>query len=141
MLRRFDPFRDVDHLWAGGASRPAIPMDALRRGDHVEVYLDLPGIDPDSVDITVERNRLTVEAERQLPPSDDDVVLVRERRQGAFRRQLSLGETLDAGSVDASYENGVLTLRIPVAETAKPRKISVGVGSSHDAIEAETTDS
>ena len=141
MLRRFDPFRDVDHLWGGGASRPAIPMDALRRGDHVEVYLDLPGIDPESVDITVERNRLTVEAERQLPPSDDDVVLVRERRQGAFRRQLSLGETLDAGSVDASYENGVLTLRIPVAETAKPRKISVGVGSSHDAIEAETTDS
>ncbi len=139
MLRRFDPFRDFDRVWSE-APNPAIPMDVLRRDDQIELYFDLPGIDPDSVDLTVERNQLTVKAERHLPPSDDDVVLVRERRQGTFSRQLSLGETLDASNVEASYDNGVLTVRIPVAEAAKPRKISVGGGNSHAAIATSAED-
>ncbi|MBA2768452.1 MAG: Hsp20 family protein [Sporichthyaceae bacterium] len=129
MLMRTDPFRELDRLtqqvW-GTTSRPAVmTMDAWRDGDEFVVEFDLPGIDPDAVDIDVERHVLTVRVER--PPLDGERELVAaERPRGVFSRQLILGDNLDTDSVAASYDAGVLTLRIPVAEQAKPRKIMVG---------------
>jgi HSP20 family protein len=142
MLLRFDPFRELDRMTdevAGRAER-AVPMDAVRRGDQVVVWFDLPGVDPASIDLEAERNVLTLSAQRRTLAQDGDAVLARERRQGTFRRQLFLGDTLDPGRVEASYHDGVLTLSIPVAETAKPRKVSIeGVESQTEAIEAEAT--
>ncbi len=131
MLLRFDPFRDLDRA-ADTATRtaPAVPMDAVRRGDHVVVHFDLPGVDPGSIDLEVERNVLSLRAERRWTRDEDEEVLASERRQGAFARQLLLGETLDGDRVEADYHDGVLTLTIPVAETAKPHKVAV---SSHGA--------
>lgn len=145
MLLRFDPFRELDRMtddvWGGRAARPAVPMDAVRRDDEVRVWFDLPGVDADSIDLEVERNVLTLTAERRYAPAEGDEVLARERRQGRFTRQLLLGDTLDADRVEATYEDGVLALRIPVAETAKPRKVSVAGGSGAKAIEADSTTS
>jgi HSP20 family protein len=128
MLMRFDPLREFDRVfdqaWSQ-ARQAAIPMDAYRRGDSFVINLDLPGVDPASVDLTVERNSLTISAERHWEPGEDDQVVASERRQGAFSRQLLLGEGLDAEHIHASYENGVLTVTIPVAATAKPRKIEI----------------
>jgi HSP20 family protein len=142
MLLRFDPFRELDRMTdevAGRAER-AVPMDAVRRGDQVVVWFDLPGVDPASIDLEAERNVLTLSAQRRTLAQDGDAVLARERRQGTFRRQLFLGDTLDPGRVEASYHDGVLTLSIPVAETAKPRKVSIeGVEAQAEAIEAEAT--
>jgi HSP20 family protein len=142
MLLRFDPFRELDRMTdevAGRAER-AVPMDAVRRGDQVVVWFDLPGVDPASIDLEAERNVLTLSAQRRTLAQDGDAVLARERHQGTFRRQLFLGDTLDPGRVEASYHDGVLTLSIPVAETAKPRKVSIeGVESQTEAIEAEAT--
>jgi HSP20 family protein len=127
MLMRFDPFREFDRATEQVWNRaPAIPMDAVRKANSVEVWFDLPGVDPGSIDLTVERNVLTLRAERQFRRSEGDELIASERRQGTFTRQLFLGDTLDSGSVEASYENGVLTVRIPVAETAKPRKVEIG---------------
>lgn len=130
MVMRFDPFRDIDRLTQQltGALRyqtTSIPMDAYRRGDTVFVHFDLPGADPSSIDIRVEQNALTVRAERSFEERDGDEVLVRERPEGAFSRQMFLGQHLALESIQASYDDGVLTLTIPVAETAKPRRIEI----------------
>jgi len=130
MLMRFDPFRELDRLseQAAGASRqmPAVlPMDAYRRGEDFVVHLDLPGTDPSSVELTVERNVLTVRAERSWARGQEDEVLIAERPQGVFTRQLFLGESLDTDAIEANYDKGVLTLTIPVAEQAKPRRVAI----------------
>lgn len=141
MLMRTDPFRELDrlaqHLMGPGTwSRPAsMPMDAYREGDEYVVAFDLPGVTPDAIDIDVERNMLTVKAERRPADRADDVQMeLSERPLGVFSRRLMLSDTLDAERIQADYEAGVLTLRIPVAERAKPRKISVGVGSRRQEI-------
>jgi len=134
MLMRTDPFRELDRLsqqvfgQMGTASRPAVmTMDAWRAGDEFLVEFDLPGVDPASVDLDVERNVLTVKAERPALNGDHELIAA-ERPRGVFSRQLILGDNLDTERVEASYEGGVLTLRIPVAEKAKPRKISIMQG-------------
>jgi len=134
MLMRTDPFRDLDRLTQqifGTAARPsAMPMDAYRKGNEFYVHFDLPGIDPDSIDLTVEQNVLAVKAERPAVGADGVEMIVTERPAGTFTRQLFLGETLDAEHIEADYQAGVLTLRIPVHEAAKPRKLAI---SSSDA--------
>ena len=116
-------------------------MDAVRRGDTVHVYLDLPGVDGESIDVEVERNVLTVKAERRWAREDGDQVLASERRQGAFVRRLLLGDTLDGERVEADYRDGVLAITIPVAETAKPRKVTVGGGDAPaEALEVEASE-
>ena len=129
MLMRTDPFRELDRLTQqvlGTAARPAaMPMDAYRRGDSFYICLDLPGINPDSIDLTVEQNVLTVRAERAPVQADGAQMIVAERPYGTFTRQVFLGETLDAENIAADYAAGVLTLTIPVREAAKPRKIEV----------------
>ena len=130
LLFQNDPFRDVDTAFERLASRSrgpgAIPMDAYRRGDDVWVHLDLPGVSSDSIDVTLERNVLTVTATREWSRHEDDRLYVSERRAGTFRRQVHLGESLDSDAIEADHHDGVLTLRIPIAEKAQPRKISVG---------------
>jgi HSP20 family protein len=128
MLMRFDPFREVDRLtegMLGRASVPRMPMDAYRRGDSFLVHFDLPGIDPASIELTVEKNLLAVRAERTSQLAEDDEVVVAERPQGTFSRQLFLGEGLDPEHIEARYDSGVLTLSIPVAEQAKPRRVHI----------------
>jgi|SRR5436190_21626942 HSP20 family protein len=134
MLMRTDPFREFDRLTqqvfgnvAGTWSRPtAMPMDAYRAGEEFVVAFDLPGVSPEAIELDVERNVLTVKAERRPTATGDDVEMqVAERPLGVFSRQLFLGDTLDADHINASYDGGVLTLRIPIAEKAKPRKITI----------------
>ncbi len=124
MLMRTDPFRELDrltHQVLGTAARPAaMPMDAWRQGDSFYICLDLPGINPDSIDLTVEQNVLTVRAERAPVQADGAQMIVAERPYGTFTRQVFLGETLDTNHVAADYAAGVLTLTIPVHEAAKP---------------------
>ena len=140
MLMRTDPFRDLDRLtqqmW-GTATRPTVmAMDAWRDGDEFVVEFDLPGVSPDSVDLDVERNVLTVKAERPALNGDRELIAA-ERPRGVFSRQLILGDNLDTENVGAAYSSGVLTLRIPVAEQAKPRKIQIsGEDSERQAINA-----
>lgn len=128
LLRTTDPFRDFDRLTQqllGTTNRPAaMPMDAWREGDRFVVEFDLPGVSPESIDLDVERNVLTVRAER-VARNGDWQVLASERTRGAFSRQLVLGDNLDLERIAASYRDGVLRLLIPVAEKAKPRKIEV----------------
>ena len=135
MLVRTDPFQEMDR-WArqllgdpqsGTWSRPvAMPLDAYRTGDEYIVAFDLPGVTPESIDVDVERNVLTVKAERRPTVNKQDVEMqVAERPLGVFSRQLFLGDTLDADRITADYDAGVLTLRIPVLEKAKPRKIAI----------------
>ncbi|ALE91235.1 hypothetical protein AOC05_00785 [Arthrobacter alpinus] len=128
MLMRTDPFRELDRIAQqvlGTTNRPAaMPMDAWRNGDTFEVEFDLPGVSPDSINLDVERNVVTVRAERT--DLDGTVeMLAAERPRGVFSRQLVLGENLDTENIEANYDSGVLSLRIPVAEKAKPRKISI----------------
>lgn len=131
MLMRFDPFREFDKFTQGSTwpIRNSVPLDVYRRGDRFIVRVDLPGIDPSSLDITIEKNVLTLRAERSWAPADGDEMLVSERPQGAFTRRLFLGDGLDTEKVAAGYEHGVLTVTVPVAETARARKIEVTVGS------------
>lgn len=137
MLLRFDPFRELDRLSEQVARTPhPLPMDAVRRGDDVVVAFDLPGVDPASIDLTVERNVLTVKAERAGFRREGDQVIALERRAGTVSRSLLLGDTLDGDSVTADYTDGVLTLTIAAAEAAKPRKVAVGTGGAQPAIEA-----
>ncbi len=128
VLMRTDPFRDLDRLTQqllGTTARPSVmPMDAWRHGDEFVVEFDLPGINPDSLDIDVERNVLTVKAERPDRRGDEEMI-ASERPRGVFSRQLILGDNLDLENVGARYDAGVLTLRIPVAEKAKPRKVEI----------------
>ena len=138
MLMRTDPFREFDRLAQqvfGQNARPAaMAMDAYRAGDDFIVHFDLPGIDPESIELDVERNVLNVRAERRNPAPEGAELLVAERPTGSFTRQLFLGDTLDTDRIDASYEAGVLTLRIPVAEQAKPRRIQISGGDSRKEI-------
>jgi HSP20 family protein len=142
---RFDPFRELDRLeqsLAGAARRtPSMPMDAYRRGDQFVVHFDLPGIDASSIELTVEKNVLTVKAERGWQTQEGDDWLVSERFQGTYTRQLFLGETLDAERISAHYDQGVLTLTIPVAEQAKPRKVEITTGGGQTAINTTSTSS
>jgi HSP20 family protein len=129
MLMRYDPFREfdrfTDQLFGSPTRVPWVPMDAVRHEGSVEVRLDLPGVAPDSIDVTVERNVLTVKAERAWWPAEGDEILVRERPQGSFSRQVLLGDALDGEGMEAHYEHGVLTVTIPVAAKAKARKVEV----------------
>ena len=140
LLRTTDPFRDFDRLTnqlLGTTNRPAVmPMDAWRQGDSFQIEFDLPGVSLESIDLDVERNVLTVRAER-VGRNGDWEMLASERPRGVFSRQLVLGDNLDTGKIAASYDSGVLTLEIPVAEQAKPRKIEVASGAdAPTAIEA-----
>jgi HSP20 family protein len=133
LLRTADPFRDFDRLTGqllGTTNRPAVmPMDAWREGDSFEIEFDLPGVSRESIDLDVERNVLTVRAER-VGRNGDWEMLASERPRGMFSRQLVLGDNLDLDRIEAQYEGGVLHLSIPVAERAKPRKIEVTAGDS-----------
>ena len=139
MLMRTDPFRDLDRLTQqvfGTAARPtAMPMDAWRQNDSFVVEFDLPGIDANSIDLDVERNVLTVRADRPAREGIEELVAA-ERPRGVFSRQLILGDNLDTDRIVASYHAGVLRLEIPVAEKAKPRKISVNSTDDHESVNA-----
>ena len=137
MLMRTDPFRDLDRLaqqlvGAGTSTRPSVmPLDAWREGDAFVLEFDLPGVQPETLDIDVERNVLTVRAER--PPKNGDwEMLAAERPTGLFSRQLVLGDNLDLDRLEARYDGGVLRLTVPVAERAKPRKIEVTTGGRQE---------
>ncbi len=143
MLFQNDPFRELDALVgrlntrSGGSHM--MTMDAYRRDQDLWVHIDVPGVAPDSLDINVERNVLTITAERDWPSQDEDRNYLSERPRGQFRRQVHLGDGLDGEAIEANLDSGVLTLRIPVAERAKPRKISVSTAGDTTAIEAEST--
>ena len=134
MLMRTDPFRDIDRMFeqlTGTATRPAVmPVDAERDGDWFYVHFDLPGVDADSIDLTVERNVLSIKAQRQPRRREGVESVIAERPMGVFSRQLVLGDTLDTDNLEAHYDNGVLTLRIPVSDRAKPRKVSIASGGT-----------
>ncbi|WP_310961264.1 Hsp20/alpha crystallin family protein [Nocardioides terrisoli] len=134
MLMRTDPFRDLDRLteavWGTRARPAAMPMTAYREDGSFVVHLDLPGVSVDSIDLTVEQNVLTVHAERKPPAGDSAERVVDERGYGVFSRQLFLGETLDTDRLSANYGAGVLTLTIPIAERAKPRRVEISAGET-----------
>jgi HSP20 family protein len=141
MLMRTDPFREFDRLTQqvlGTAARPAaMPIDAYRDGEEFIVQFDLPGVEADSIELTVEKNVLSVHAERRRSAGEGAEMLMAERPQGVFSRQLFLGESLDTERIDANYTNGVLTLRLSIAEKAKPRRVAVTSGDAEpSAIEA-----
>jgi HSP20 family protein len=141
MLLQNDPFRDLDYMFSRrgrtGSEQLGMPMDAYRRGDDVWVHIDLPGVAADSLDIDVERSVLTVSAERDWQREEGDQMYLAERPRGVFQRQVHLGQGLDSEHIEAHFSDGVLTLRIPVAEKAKPRKISIN--TTQEAIEATST--
>ena len=134
-MMRFDPFREIDRLtqpmWPARAS---VPLDVYRKGEKFIVRVDLPGIDPKTLDLTIERNVLTIKAERSWTPAEDEEVLVAERPQGTFTRRLFLSDGLDPDKISAQYEHGVLTVTVPVAESAKTRKIEIGLGAPDDKV-------
>jgi len=141
MLMRFDPFRELafrelDRMTqamneqGGGLQQRTMPMDAYRDGDRFIVQFDLPGVDRESIDLTAEKNVLTVRAERTWKPGEGQEVVVAERPQGTFTRQLFLGDSLDIDRIAATYDQGVLSLAIPVAEQAKPRRVEITEGSN-----------
>jgi HSP20 family protein len=140
MLMRTDPFRDFDRLTEavlGTRARPAVmPMDAYREDGTFVVHLDLPGVTTESIDLTVEQNVLSIHAERKPPVGDSAEKVVDERSYGVFSRQLFLGDTLDADRLEADYDAGVLTIKIPIAEKAKPRRIEVSGGAGRKEINA-----
>jgi HSP20 family protein len=145
MLVRFDQFRDYDRLteqfdqiWRRASS--AVPMDAYRHGNEVILDLDLPGLDPNAIDLTIERDVLTISAHRQWDRKEDDEVFAAERPHGTFTRRVLLGDSLDTSNLQASYDHGVLTVTLPVAEQAQPRKIEIGSGPSQAAIEVSTSE-
>ncbi len=143
MLMRTDPFGDLDRMantLIRGARTSAMPLDAYRNGDQFVVHFDLPGVDAESIDLTVEKNVLTVAAQRKWKREEAVQVVAAERPQGTFTRQLFLGDSLDAERIEASYENGVLTVRLPVADKAKPRKVAITNGTG-EAKSIETTSS
>ncbi len=146
MLMRTDPFRELDRLsqqvfgTQGTMARPAVmPMDAWREGDTFVVELDVPGVVADTIDLDVERNVVTVRAERPSP-DDKKEMLAAERPRGVFSRQLVLGDTLDTERITADYNSGVLTLKIPVAEKSKARKITIGGHQSKQVVETNASD-
>ena len=145
MLVMNSPFREFDALFdqfsgrSSSSTSNTMPMDAYRRDSDIWVHLDLPGVAADSLDVSVERNVLTVTGERSWQRREGDQVYLAERRSGTFRRQVTLGDGLDAEGIEADYTDGVLTLRVPVAEKAQPRKISVGTGSAPDSPAIDAT--
>jgi len=142
MLMRFDPYREFDRLAAQTAPQgrlAVMPMDAYRDGDQFIVHFDLPGVDTGSVELTVERNVLTVSAHRAWKPNNGQEVVVAERPQGTFSRQLFLGESLDPDKIEAHYDQGVLTITVPVAESAKPRKVEVSASNGRAAAISATS--
>ncbi len=138
MLMRTDPFRELDRFASqvfGTPARPAaMPIDAFRSGDTFVVEFDMPGVSAESIDLTVERNVLTVHAKRERHNAEAAELIVAERPFGAFSRQLFLGESLDTEHITAKYTDGVLRLEIPVAEQAKPRKVAIQAAESQHAI-------
>jgi HSP20 family protein len=145
MLMRTDPFRELDRVAQqvfGTTARPAaMPIDAYRKGDEFVVLLDLPGCDPASINLTVERNVLAVHAERTRPSDDEVELLIGERPTGTFSRQLFVAETLDTERIAADYTDGVLRLRLPVKEQAKPRRVDIVLGGGQPtSIEANSHD-
>jgi HSP20 family protein len=139
MAISYDPFREFDQLaqqlLSGGRSPRSFPMDAYKRGDDFFVHLDLPGVDAGSIDITVEGPSVTISAERRFDQHEDDQILVSERPQGRFSRDLRVGTQIDSDAIEASYDDGVLTLRLPVAAQAKPRRVEVRSSEKQETIE------
>jgi HSP20 family protein len=145
VLMRTDPFRDFDRLFQQATSAAALPaampIDAYRKGDEFVIHFDLPGITADALDLSVEKNVLTLKAERKRAENGGEWI-VRERPHGTFTRSIFLGDSLDTDSLEASYADGVLTVRLPVAEKAKPRRIEVTTGAStQTAIETHSVES
>ena len=148
LLTSFDPFfrelgfRELDRFTDGSRRvhmpRP-MPVDAVRNGDHFTVNFDLPGVDPASVEVTVEKNVLSVVAERRWTPEEGDQVVIAERPQGRFERKLYLSDHLDTERIEAHYDRGVLSLHIPVSAASKPRKVEVTAGDGSGAITAPNT--
>ena len=140
MATRYDPFQEMDRMLASllGAERASatMPMDLYRSGDHYVLHIDLPGVDPGTIDVNVEDRTLTISAERTANTEDDAQWLARERPSGTYARQLTVGRGLALDAIAATYSDGVLTLTIPVAEEAKPRRIEVQHSSSAGAISA-----
>ena len=147
-VMRFDPFRDLDRFTeqvlnsaAGSARTPRfMPMDVYREGDHFVLLVDLPGVDPNSIDIDVDSGMLTIRAERQGPSGEGQEWILSERYAGSYMRQLTLGDGVDPERITADYDGGVLTVVIPVAEKAKPRKITVSSSGGTTSIEANSED-
>jgi HSP20 family protein len=129
MLMRTDPYRDLDRLtqalWGPQGRPAAMPMTAYRKGGTFVVHIDLPGVSPETIDATVERNVLTIRAERTAPVPEGEERLIEERSYGTFSRQLVLGDNLAVDDLTAAYDAGVLTIKVPVAEQAQPRKIEI----------------
>lgn len=142
MLMRTDPFGELDRLadqlFRTPRAAAAMPIDAYRHGDEFVVHFDMPGVAPDSIDLTIEKNALRVTAARKWAREDGTEVLVSERPQGTFSRQLFLGDNLDTDKIEASYDNGVLTVKLPVADKAKPRKIEVTQASTAQPVEPQS---
>ncbi|MGW0945879.1 Hsp20/alpha crystallin family protein [Streptomyces sp. NPDC002623] len=140
MLMRTDPFRALDRLTQQALGTrswtTAMPMEAYRADDEFVVHFDIPGVDPETIDLDVDRNVLTVRADRRSPAPDGAQLIAAERPTGTYSRQLFLGDSLDTERIDASYDAGVLTLRIPVAEQDKPRKIQISGGEPLKQIDA-----
>lgn len=148
-MLRFDPFSDLDAMTRGlltsqtGSNRSPrfMPMDLYKVDDHYVLTADLPGVDPGSIDVTADNGTLTLTAHRSARSEDSVQWLTSERFFGTYRRQLSLGEGIDTAGISATYENGVLTVSIPLAERAKPRRIDVARGGSTKSIQANTVES
>jgi HSP20 family protein len=139
MLTRFDPFRDFERVFErpwGPTRQPTMPLDAYRHGDTYVVNVDLPGFDPSTIDVTAEKDVLSIKAERHWQPVEGDDVVAAERTHGQFFRQVFLGDGLDTDTINASYDHGVLMITIPLAERAKPRKIEVAHNSEPKSIDA-----
>ncbi len=140
MILRFDPFSDLERLirqLQQPLGRPSImPMDAFRYNDRLVVSIDLPGIEPDSLDVTVDRDVLTVTAQRFSRPAETEHVIAAERPTGRFQRQIQLSGGLEIDKVEARYDNGVLTVTIPIADAAKPRKVEISAAGRAKAIDA-----
>ena len=139
LLTSFDPFVEFDRLarrafgaghWT--AVRSAMPMDVIRGKDDVQLRFDLPGVDRESIDVTVDRGVLTVSARRTEETGADEKLITRERVTGSFTRRLYLGDTLDADKIEAAFDDGVLTVRLPVLATAQPRKVEINSNSSKE---------
>jgi len=145
MLTRFDPFRDfdrlVDQITPLRQTNPAsgMPLDIARGPNGYVVHADLPGVRPDSIDLSVEGNVLTIRADRASTKADDMELLAAERPTGTFVRQLTVGDGFQVDEIRADYEDGVLTVSLPVAEQAKPRKIEVDIGRRSSAIETSSS--